>query len=449
MSTSTNTSSRHASPLDPATLFEENTQLRADLAEAHALIRMLKGQRFAASSERDIGPAPLFPDAETSGEMVATATGDDVTQVPAHTRKKKRKTIPDHLPREVVTHDLADSDKVCPEHGVSLERGADKVTEKLEMQPAKVWVLEERIVTYCCPICDKTVREAKAPASILPGTVASASLLAHIATAKYADGLPLYRQEQILLRHGVELTRTTMANWMIALASALTPLRNLFADVVLSGDVVYVDETHHQVHGLAGKSNTHKSYMWVRVGGQGPRRVVLFDSGPSRSASVAKELLSGFAGTVVTDGCESYGFIALSENMVRAQCWMHVRRHFTSAQKTLGKAGRGGVADQALGRIRELYAIERDGEAMSTAERRALREERSVPLLAAFRAWLTEQAARVPPKGVTRQGHHLRARKVGRPRRLRRDRSRASRQRPGRERHPSVRRRQEELDVFG
>lgn len=247
------------------------------------------------------------------------------------------------------------------------------------------------------------MKAAEPPPSPIPGSIATPSLLAHIASAKYADGLPLYRQEKILQRHGLELTRTTMATWMGRLAELLAPLYNLFSEAVLLGPVLFIDETTQQVL-KTDKKPTSKSYQWVRVGGIDGQKVVLFHFSTTRSGDVAVELLEGYKGHVMTDGFDGYNKIEGMDGIIRMQCWMHARRFFKKAVKVLGKPGKGGIADQALAKIRALYAVERDCEEMSPEERCQVRLARSKPLLDAFKTWLEAAMKDVPPKSVTAKG---------------------------------------------
>ena len=382
-------------------LRETVSQLQVDLHDMQALLRYFQRLPFSPSSERDSPNQPLLiqDTPETTPESKAAAN-EDSTDVKGHKRKKKRPTIPPDAPREVRVHDIPDAEKFCPEHGVPLEKDGERVTEKVEFIPAHIRVIQDVCLTYGCPVCDKTVKAAEPPPSPIPGSIATPSLLAHIATAKFADGLPLYRQEKILQRYGLDLTRTTMATWMGHLGTLLAPLYNLFADTMVLGPVLYIDETTHQVL-KTDKKPTSKSYMWIRVGGVDGQKVVLFHFSTTRSGSVAKDLLEGFKGHVMTDGYDGYNIIEGMDGIIRMQCWMHARRYYKKAVKVLGKAGKGGIADQALAKIRALYAIERDCAEMTAEERHQVRLDRSKPLLDAFRPWLEAAMKDVPPQSVT------------------------------------------------
>lgn len=382
-------------------LREEVAQLLVDVNNLQAMLRFLQGIRYAPSSERDISNQPfLIPPVE--GDKAADDDADEDSEVKGHTRKKKRQGLPNGIATEVIHHDLPEDEKVCPSHGVALEKAGENVSKQVEWIPAKIEIKEHHCPRYSCPICDKVVKETPPPLSPIPGSMATPSLLAQIACSKYADGLPLYRQENILKRHGLELTRTTMATWMIRLGEVLTPLFNLFSDTLILGPIMYMDETHLQVLNVPGKKATTKSYLWVRVGGTDGQKVVLFDFGPGRNAEVALRLVKGFQGFVHTDGYDAaYDKVEAVPGIIRVQCWMHVRRTFKTALKTLGKPGKGGICAQAIGRIKALYAIEREAASLEPEQRRLLRLEKAKPLLDAFKVWLDEQAHLIPPKSVT------------------------------------------------
>jgi transposase len=379
-------------------LREENAQLKHDVRQLEVMLRLQRMSQFAPSSERHIA-TPLFP-----GVAPAASSADDDAgrEVKAHLRrKKKRAVIPENALTETVPHDVPEGERICPVHGVYLSRGADRTTRRVEWIPAIVKVVEHVCAAYCCPICDRVVKTAEPPPSPIPGSIATPSLLAQVATAKFADGLPLYRQESILARAGIELSRTTLATWMGRVATLLTPLCNLFSDLLLSAKVLFVDETHLQVLKVPGKAATSKSYLWVRVGDVDGKKIILFHFDPTRSGEVPTLLLDGYRGFVTTDDYSGYNRIEKMPGIRRLQCWMHIRRYFKKALKALGKHGRGGIADQALSRIRELYAIERECANFAPDERRAHRLEFAKPKLDDFREWLEAALGDLPPKSAT------------------------------------------------
>ncbi len=181
--------------------------------------------------------------------------------------------------------------------------------------------------------------------------------MAHIACAKYVDGLPLDRQEKQFHRLGLSLPRATSANWMIKLADTVIPVINLLNDHLLDGPLIHCDETTLQVL-RSDKAPSSDHFMSVRAGGSPERKVLLFDYAPSRGAEVAKRLLLGFKGILLTDGYEAYNGVAQAQSLVHAGCHAHARRYFKDVTKAQPEAS--GRAHDALDYIGKLYDIERE-----------------------------------------------------------------------------------------
>jgi transposase len=179
-------------------------------------------------------------------------------------KKKRRPRLPENLPRKEEIIDLEERDKICVHDGTQLEKIGEEVSEKLEIIPAQVFVKKTIRYKYACPSCDEIMKTAPNSKSLLPKTMASASLIAYMIIAKFMDGLPFYRQEKIYARIGVELTRQSMARWLIEVSKKLIPLLNLLQEDLLSRHYLNMDETTVQVLKEDGKKATSKSYMWVR-----------------------------------------------------------------------------------------------------------------------------------------------------------------------------------------
>jgi transposase len=372
--------------------------------------RWLKSQLFGRSSERavpearepDPGAAQgwLFNEAEALAQAAAAAS-ESVT-IPAHTRKPRgRKPLPAALPRIEVVHDVAAADKVCPIDGTALERIGEETSEQLDYVPAQVRVLKHVRPKYACPCCRQQLAIAPVPVTLFPKSLATPGLLAHIVTAKFVDGLPLYRQEAQFARLGVGLGRATTAGWMIRLGDhLLRPLVNLLEDEIRATPVMHCDETRLQVL-TSNKAPTSDHWMWVRAAGPPGRRIVLFDYDASRGGDVPKRLFEGYRGALVTDGYEPYDAVAAACGLVHAGCHAHVRRKFDEAIKAQPDAS--SHAKTALGFIRELYGIERmlnERDVPVTAEERlAVRRERSRPVVERFHTWLEALAPQVLPEG--------------------------------------------------
>jgi transposase len=376
-------------------------------------IRLLKRQRFGTSSERaSIDQLGLFNEAEATDGTEDDAAVDEVPETPvaAHTRKKRgRRPLPDVLPRVEIVHDLAEDEKICALDGHALEPIGQEVSEQLEIIPATIQVLRHIRPKYACPRCKTGIKIAPVPPQPIPKSLASPGLLAHVAVSKYVDALPLYRQEAMLGRLGIDLPRATLANWMVKAGQLVVPLVNLIREQLLAGDYLQCDETRFQVLKEPGKRAQSQSYLWVQRGGTEAHPLLLYDYDPSRSGEVPKRLLEGFEGFLQTDGYEGYTAIGSTGGVVHVGCWAHARRKFDEALRVQGKNKKKGAkrskkhskAEQGLRFIGQLYRIERETAALSAAERHRIRHERSRPILDQLRAWLDASVGSVPPQSLT------------------------------------------------
>jgi transposase len=349
----------------------------------------------------------LFNEAEALAEPKAEQA--PVT-VPEHTRQRpKRKPLPENLPRIEVLHDIDESEKVCA-CGAELSRIGEDVCEKLDIIPAKIQVIRHIRPKYACKSCEgvetegPAVKIAPPPAQIIPKGIATPGLLAHVAVSKYADGLPLYRQEKIFERIGVEIGRSTMAGWMVMAAQGCSPVMDLLYKELHAGPLVNIDETPVQVLKEPGRANTTKSYMWVFRGGRPDKPVIIYRYSTTRSGEIPREVLRGYRGYCQTDAFSGYdGLEQAMEGIRLVGCFVHARRNFVKVIDARGKGGKGktGSAEVALGYIGQLYKIEKGVRAaeLSISEMEQLRKERAGPVLEEFKAWLEKRRDQTPPKG--------------------------------------------------
>jgi transposase len=386
----------------------------AEIERLRLQIRLLLAQRFGAKSERVSEENPqlgLFNEAEAEAESESeseNAAEATVTTVAEHTRKRgHRRPLPAHLPREEIVHDLPESEKVCPHDGTALTLMGEATSEQLDIIPAQIRVLHHRRLKYACPCCHEHVATAPMPAQPIPKSQASAGLLASIATAKYADAQPLYRQSGQLERLGFEASsRQTLASWMVRCGVLVQPLINLLRDRLLESAYLRMDETTVQVLKEPGKTAQSTSYLWVQQSGERDRPVVLYDYAPTRSGEVPKALLGDFRGYLQTDGYSGYHAVVAANDLVPVYCWAHARRYFVEALKAQGlnpnklpakppdKARR---PLKALAFIRHLYAIEHRLRDQPPDERKRVRQTDSVPVLNDCRAWLDRLLPKVLP----------------------------------------------------
>jgi transposase len=399
------------------TLVRENAQLRQENAELIKRVDIL-GEQIAwfkrrffsrsseALSEEEKRQLRLFDEAESSVQEIESPQA--LIRVPEHTRQRpKRQPLPEDLPREEVVIDIPEEQKHCL-CGAELGRIGEDVSEKLDVIPPQIRVIRTIRPRYACHSCEGSgdeekpaVRTAAMPPAMIDKGIASAGLLAYIVTSKFCDSLPLYRQEKQFARIGVELSRRTMADWMIAVSEACAPLLKVLEGRLRSGPLLQIDETTVQVMDEPGRENTALSYMWVARGGAPQTPVILYHYAPSRGTEVAKEMLGTFQGYLQTDGYEAYDRAcerALLEgrNVVHVGCWAHVRRKFFDANKDTKKAG---SAEMALAMIAKLYRAEGEREVHEDPQEFAVARRQLVePILADFRIWLELKSSQVPPQ---------------------------------------------------
>lgn len=361
----------------------------AEITHLKDTILLLQYRKFGPQSEKSKEQLPLFNELETT-DLESTSEDDSEVQEVTYERKRgKRRPLPEDLPRVEEVIDLPEEEKV----GMKLI--GEDVSEKLEITPAKVFIRRTVRKKYASIENDK-VATAPSPKELLPKTMASASLVAYIATAKYCDALPLYRQESIFKRADVDITRQTMARWLIKVSEQLVPLYNLLQEKLLESSYLQMDETRVQVLNEKNKKSTSQSYMWVRHR-PGEQPIVLYDYDPSRSSVVPERLLEGFRGYLQVDGYVGYEKVCNALEVKRVGCWDHARRKFNDALKT--SSGKG-VGKKAIDRIKVLYKIEKEIRHFSREEKKRVREEKSLPRLQEFKQWLDGEREKVMPKSV-------------------------------------------------
>jgi transposase len=402
-------------------------ELRVTRAERDLLKEQLnkfKRQLFAASSEITLQHQKdmFFNEAESLGlqaEPAAEEVADDKIDVPGHKRAKRgRKPLDPALPREVIRHELPEGERVCPHDGARLSEIGVETSEQLDIIPQQVRVIRHERVKYACPCCDGGLRLAARPAQVIPKGLFTESALAWIATSKYLDGLPLYRQAALLGRFGgTDISRNTVAGSIVRVGQAIQPVINLMRDELLDSPLVFGDETELQVLKEPGRRAQAKSYVWAQMtegsgrDGTGPP-IRLFSYSPSRSTKTALELYAGIrqGAVLMTDGYEVYERVAQSHGLVHLGCWTHCRRYFHDALQACPKDRRGPdqLAARFIALIGQLYKIEAQArqDAVDVAELGRRRQRDSVPVLADIEALLLAKLHAVLPKSLLGQALH-------------------------------------------
>ncbi|MCX2843218.1 IS66 family transposase, partial [Microbulbifer thermotolerans] len=407
---------------EKATLIVEKQSLQSELQQVRLKLlrfeeqqRLLLAKRFGASSEKSPQIA-LFNEAEALLQEEAAIADDAITQaedeepisVPAHQRRKRgRVAIPEDLVRQDIIHELPEKDRVCS-CGCTLTEIGQETSEQIDVRPPEIRVLRHIRKKYACKHCEEgALKTAPKPPQPIERSNAAPGLLAYIATAKFCDALPLYRQSTIFERFGVKIPRATLANWMIRSSERLQPLLNLIQEQLHSYDILQMDETKIQVLKEPGKAAQTDSYMWVQQGGPPGKSAVLYHYAPSRGSTVPAALLKGYRGYLQTDGYAGYSPVLddKEKNIVGLGCWAHARRKFIDAQKATGK-GKRSRADTAIHLIGKLYKLEKQIRHLPAEEKTRIRQERAKPQLEKIKSWLDETLPKVVPKSTLGKALH-------------------------------------------
>lgn len=378
-------------------------QQDAELSEHRALVEKLRLQlarlrrmQFGKSSEKleaEIAQLTLaLEELETGAARTEEMPNSAPDLAPANRAKPARRPLPDHLPRSTITYPVAD---MCPRCGGAVHPLGEDVTEVLDYIPASFRVIRHVRSKVSCRTCEAICQAPAAELPIRRGR-ASAGLLAHVLAAKYADHLPLYRQSEIYAREGVELERSTLADWVGQSAALLRPLIDALGRHVMAGERVHADDTPVPVLAPgAGKTRTGRLWAYLRderpyAGGAAP--AVLYRYSADRKGEHPRLHLAGFTGVLHADGYAGFDGLYASGRVVEAACWAHVRRKFFD----LHAAGASPLASEALARIRMLYAVEEVVRGSPAEERRQTRQARAGPLLEEMRTWLETTLRRLP-----------------------------------------------------
>lgn len=364
-----------------------------------ARLRRLKYDRTAealAPEQRALFDEALAEDiAVVEAELEALRA---VSATPRSSRAKPvRRALPPELRREVTVH--APAACQCAACGGALVKIGVHASEKLDIVPPEFFVRRDEYPQYACRRCETLVAEAVAPTIIDRGEAAP-GLLAHLAIGKYVDHLPLYRQEAIFARHGVALSRSTLAEWIGKTGVALQPLVDALHRQLLAEPVLHADET--PVRQLdPGKGATRRAYLFV-YRSPGPHPIVLFDYHPSRAGKHAADFLGAWKGALMVDDYGGYKAL-FQHGITELGCWAHARRKFFDVHKDSGSP----VALEALTRIGELYAIDATLRDRPLEDRGRERARLLAPKLHALHAWLRErQPKAMQGSGLARAIHY-------------------------------------------
>jgi transposase len=360
-----------------ASLQEQLTKSQREVAALRHELDILCQRLFGKKSERvdprqlKLALEQLANERGAIGEPVEMDSGE--TPVRGHTRRRPtgRRPLPPHLPRTRVEIDIADADKQCA-CGQMRTRIGEDISEKLEYEPASFRVIETVRPKYACPQCHEGVVEAPAPPQAVEKSLAGAGLLAHVVVSKYVDHLPLHRLEGIFARERIDLPRSTLCGWVADVASALGPIGEQLHRELVAVNYLQTDDTTITV--LDERGHSFKGRVWTYL--DPLTRQVVFDATTTHERDGPAAFLAEFRGKLQADAYSGYDHLYQSGRVIEIGCWAHARRRFVDAFMTDTSAA------LMIALIQQLYEVEHDAADRDPDARRALRQERSVPLLA-------------------------------------------------------------------
>jgi len=385
-------------------LMGELDHAKAELRHQSALLQklqfenaLLKRMKFAAQSERfDPRQQSLLAD-EIEADLAAVASEIEQLQPAVHSpqvarQQPKRQPLPAHLPRREIRHEPQSTTCKC---GCQMVRIGEDVAEKLDYVPG-VFTVERHIRgKWACAQCETITQEPVAPHVIDKG-VPTAGLLAQVLVAKYADHLPLYRQEAIFGRAGVAIARSSLAQWVGCCGVQLQPLADALKKEVLAHGVLHADETPVAML-KPGNGKTHRAYLWAYApGALEDMRAVVYDFCESRAGEHVRAFLGDWSGSLVCDDYAGYK-ASFQQGVIEAGCLAHARRKFFE----LHASSKSQIAEYALTQFARIYEIEGQLKELQAEERVAIRQQHSRPVLDALHEWMALQRQKVAGNSAT------------------------------------------------
>ena len=387
------------------TATQEQLQSRErEIEHLQLLLAKLQRMQFGRKSEkleRQIEQLELRLEeleSKRSEQEPSASTPAPVTASSTPITRSTRRALPDHLPRQTRRHEPKET--VCPQCQGELRKLGEDVSEMLEYVPASFVVVRHVRTKLNCTKCDCIV-QAEAPSRPIERGMAGPGLLAHVLVSKYCDHLPLYRQSEIYARQGVELERSTMADWVGGCSRLLSPLIDALSRYVMAAGKLHADDTPVPVLAPGqGKTKTGRLWTYVRddrPAGDTAAPAVWFAYSPDRKGEHPAQHLEKFRGTVQADAYAGFNQLYEDGRIQHAACWAHVRRHFYD----LEQAHSSPVAREALQRIGALYGIEEPIRGRPPDERRAVRQAQAKPLVDSMRQWFEATLSKLSRKSET------------------------------------------------
>ncbi|TDS69600.1 IS66 family transposase [Comamonas sp. JUb58] len=378
------------------TELKHSQALNAKLTHENALLKRMK---FAAQSERYNAEQKSLLEDEIEADLAAVAIEIEQLQPPETApelkQQPKRQPLPANLPRREIRHEPESTTCSTPDCGCQMKRIGEDMAEKLDYVPG-VFTVERHIRgKWACAKCEMIV-QAPVDAHVIDKGIPTASLLAQVLVAKYADHLPLYRQESVFGRAGLAIPRSTLAQWVGTCGVRLQPLVDALKAEILSHRVLHADETPVQML-KPGKGTTHRAYLWAYAPGAFEDiKAVVYDFCESRAGEHARAFLGDWKGSLVCDDFSGYK-ARFANGITEAGCLAHARRKFFD----LHAAGKSQIAGFALEQFSKVYDIEREVKNLNADQRQAIRQQHSKPVLNALHEWMTLQRHKMPDSSAT------------------------------------------------
>jgi transposase len=359
----------------------ENVELKKQVDWFKNQFKLANQRHFGKSSEQSSGlNLGLFDEAipAAAEDDADRVEQDDAVAAPIKRKQKSAGRLLDvsKFPVVQTIYDLDDNQKTC-DCGETLTSAGDDRSTQVDHVPETFTVIEHITLKYCCRHCN-TIRSAKKPLTALPKCMATSGLIAQVMIQKYEQHLPLYRQSAIFKKLGAIIPDNTLGNWVMRGAEALEPLKEALIGQLATVRTLQADETK-----VKTLKPSKQGFMWGYHSCDPGNRFILFDYAPSRAGHIPSERLSAFSGILQTDGYSGYGALKKRADIIGVGCWDHCRRKFTDVVKVADQ-NKTGKAAQLLILINQLYAIERSASQMSTAFRKAYRQEHAQPVLTAI-----------------------------------------------------------------
>jgi transposase len=353
------------------------------IQELQQRLQQLLRSKFGRQSESlDADQLKLFGQV-TSAPIEAASEVEKALARTTNAKHGRRKPSKD-LPRRRVVHVLSTDERNCPGCGAERTPIGEEVSERYGYIPSCVEVIEDVRVKYACNHCQEHVIVAAVPSKPIPKGLADSSMLAYIATSKFADHLPLNRLEGIFKRHGAEISRSTMCDWMAFTASLLMPIYEEMKRRVLSSYIIWTDDTPIDLQDRDHEKNIRQARIWAYLGDDS-NNLIVYDFTDSRRRDGPMNFLQEFSGFLQADAYAGYDGIYASKSVREVACWAHARRKFFEAMPSNKSA-----ASWALRCIQVLYRIEKRLAKCEPERRKAIRQSRSNRVLAIFKKWLDQ-----------------------------------------------------------